>query len=296
MKPLLLVLSLLLGACQSLPGALPPLPDWQEPEGREHPAMGQILELRSGRLLTPGQLVEELAPAPWVLIGEQHDNADHHALQRWLLQALQQRRAQGALVLEMLDADQQPAVDRLRQRLAAGEPVESLQQALDWRAGWDWQQYGGLLGDALPASYALLAGNLSSGEVRAIYQQVPALPVGAATAAPVQEQLLEQIRQSHCGMLPQTRLPAMLAVQQQRDRRMAQALLAAPQPAALIAGSFHVRRDLGVPLHLADLGAVGTGKVLLLTSADAPVQAAMTDYVWFTPRPPEQDYCAAFGS
>ena len=169
MKPLLLMLSLLLGACQSLPGALPPLPDWQEPEGREHPAMGQILELRSGRLLTPGQLVEALAPAPWVLIGEQHDNADHHALQRWLLQALQQRRAQGALVLEMLDADQQPAVDRLRQRLAAGEPVESLQQALDWRAGWDWQQYGGLLGDALAQFRGIVALGHLAGDVQAFH-------------------------------------------------------------------------------------------------------------------------------
>src|SRR5690606_40000804 len=64
------------------------------------------------------------------------------------------------------------------------------------------------------------------------------------------EALQEQIRVSHCQMLPEAHLPAMLAVQQQRDRRMAQQLIAAPKPAMLLAGAFHVRRDLGVPLHL----------------------------------------------
>ena len=68
-----------------------------------------------------------------------------------------------------------------------------------------------------------------------------------STADAVREPLLEQIRESHCGMLPDSQMPAMLAVQQQRDRRMAERLLAAPAPAMLFAGAFHVRRDLGVP-------------------------------------------------
>ncbi|MNP75711.1 hypothetical protein D3C76_1728170 [compost metagenome] len=84
----------------------------------------------------------------------------------------------------------------------------------------------------------------------------------------------------------------MLAVQQQRDRRMAERMIAAPEPALLFAGSYHVRKDLGVPLHLADLGAQGQTKVVLLAEVGERVEPGMADYVWFTAAVPEQDYCA----
>ncbi len=62
----------------------------------------------------------------------------------------------------------------------------------------------------------------------------------------------------------------MLAIQQQRDRRMAERLLAAPTPALLIAGGYHAAKSV-VPLHVgsatgggadgADVGGAGrTGR------------------------------------
>ncbi|MNP81827.1 hypothetical protein D3C76_1802930 [compost metagenome] len=47
-----------------------------------------------------------------------------------------------------------------------------------------------------------------------------------------------------------------------------------------------------MPLHLADLGAKGESKVLLLAEVGEQVGAGMADYVWYTPATPEQDYCA----
>ena len=87
MRVLLLFCLLGLVACQSLqtPTALP---TWQSPQAREHAQLGHIIELRSGRLLTPAQLLDALAAAPLLLVGEQHDNPDHHALQLWLLRNL----------------------------------------------------------------------------------------------------------------------------------------------------------------------------------------------------------------
>ena len=84
----------------------------------------------------------------------------------------------------------------------------------------------------------------------------------------------------------------MLAVQQQRDRRMAERLLTAPTPALLLAGAFHVRKDLGVPLHLKDLGAAQGNVVLVLAEAGKTVSAENADYVWYTAAQPEQDHCA----
>jgi uncharacterized iron-regulated protein len=291
MRTLLVFVALLLSGCQA---SLPPLPAWQSPEGHEHADLGQIVDLRTGQRLSPQQLIEQLAPAPRVLVGEEHDNPDHHALQLWLLQALEAHRAQGSVLLEMLTPDQQGKVDALRARLSEGKPVADLPAALVWHKGWDWTQYGPIVQHALAQPYPLLAANLDRAQVRQIYRKRPALSGALSTAAMVQEPLLAQIGTSHCGKLPKSKLPAMLAVQQQRDRRMATALQAAPQPSLLFAGTFHVRRDLGVPLHLADLGDKAASLVLILAEVDEPVSAASADFVWYTPALPERDYCADF--
>ncbi|WP_324733320.1 ChaN family lipoprotein [Pseudomonas paeninsulae] len=285
------LLLFLLAGCQA---SLPPLPAWQSPEGREHAELGQIVELRSGQRLTPQQLLARLAPAPHVLVGERHDNPDHHALQLWLLQALAARRAQGSLLLEMLTADQQGKVDTVRARLAAGQQVADLPAALAWQRGWDWLLYGPIVQHALAQPYPMLAANLQRSDVLQIYRQRPALSGSASTAQSVQEALLTQIRVSHCDQLPESQMPAMLAVQQQRDRRMAEALLAAPPPSLLLAGVYHVRRDLGVPLHLSDLGDKAASLVLILAEVGTLVSAAEADFVWYTPALPERDYCADF--
>lgn len=288
MRIRLFALCLLLGGCQS---QLPPLPEWQGPEGRDYPRTGRIVDLRSGATLTPGQLLERLAVASRVIVGEKHDNPDHHALELWLARALGERRAQGSLLLEMLGPDQQPRVDAIRAQRKAGKPVANLEQALDWRKGWDWSQYGPLVTWALAQPAPLLAANLERSEIMRIYKERP-LPAGTASRRDsVRLPLLAQIRESHCGMLPDDQLPAMLAVQQQRDRRMAERLRDAPLPALLIAGGFHARRDLGVPVHLRDLG-VQEVRVLLLVEARQAVTTREADYAWYTPALPEKDYCA----
>ncbi|WP_405120222.1 ChaN family lipoprotein [Pseudomonas leptonychotis] len=289
MRMVLLLVAALLSACQA---SLPALPAWQSPEGLQHPELGQIVELRTGVLLTPEQLLARLAAAPKVLVGERHDNPDHHALQLWLLRALAAQRPQGSLLLEMLTPDQQVKVDQVRASIAAGQAPQDILSALAWQPGWAWSLYGPLVQHVLRQPYPLLAANLERREIMQIYAQVRPLQGQASTAPPVREALLKQIRQSHCNLLPDSQLPAMLAVQQQRDRRMAEALLAAPEPSLLFAGAFHVRRELGVPLHLQDLGAAKGVQVLILAEAGSQVAAEAADFVWYTPAQPEQDHCA----
>lgn len=289
MRIALLLVVGLLSACQA---SLPTLPAWQSTEGLQHAQLGQIVELRTGALLTPAQLLQRLAVAPKVLVGERHDNPDHHALQLWLLRALASQRPQGSLLLEMLTPNQQPRVDQVRAALQAGQAPKDVLAELDWQAGWAWSLYGPLVQHALRQPYPLLTANLERREIMQIYTQVPLLKGEASTAQPVQEALRQQIAQSHCNLLPHSQLPAMLAVQQQRDRRMAEALLAAPAPSLLFAGAFHVRRDLGVPLHLQDLQADQGLQVLILAGVGSEVSAASADYVWYTPALAEEDLCA----
>ena len=290
MRLLLLCLVSLLAACQSQYTAPPPAPI--APQGRDHAELGVIRELATGRSLTPQQLVERLAAAPRVLVGEQHDNPDHHALQLWLLRELAKQRPQGSLLLEMLNPNQQDKVNAAQASTRAGQPPSDAFRALAWQANWDWSVYGALVTYALRQPYPLLSANLDRAQIMQIYKQRPVLAGSASTRANVQATLLDDIRESHCGLLPETQMPAMLAVQQQRDRRMAESLLAAPTPALLLAGAFHVRKDLGVPLHLSDLGASEGNQVVILAEVGKTVTAQSADYVWYTAAQPAQDHCA----
>ncbi|MGH8344945.1 MAG: ChaN family lipoprotein [Pseudomonas sp.] len=290
MRFLLLCAFSLLAACQI--HQVTPLPAPIAPHGRDHVDLGVIRELATGRTLTPQELVQRLAVVPRVLVGEQHDNPDHHALQLWLLRELATQRPQGSLLMEMLNPDQQAKVDAAQVATRAGQPPADAFTALAWQANWDWSVYGALVTYALRQPYPLLAANLDRAQIMQIYKQRPVLTGEASTTQQVQATLLDDIRESHCGLLPEAQMPAMLAVQQQRDRRMAERLMAAPTPALLLAGAFHVRKDLGVPLHLKDLGAGEGNAVLILAEAGKTVTADSADYVWYTAAQPEQDHCA----
>ena len=190
----------------------------------------------------------------------------------------------------MLEPGQQARIDSVRRDLRAGHAPGDLAQALDWQKGWDWNLYGPLVSHALMQSYPLLQANLGRDEIMSIYRAAPRLQGRASATTTVRDALLAQIETSHCGMLPASQLPAMLAVQQQRDRRMAERLLVAPKPAMLLAGAFHVRRDLGVPLHIEDLADMPV-TVLMLAEVGERVSAEQADFVWYTPAQPEQDHC-----
>ncbi len=276
MRVMVILAVLLLSACQHVP-VVPP------------PVSGEIRDLHSGQTLTAQELLARLAKPSRLIVGEQHDNRDHHQLQLWLLQALGERRPQGSLLLEMLTPDQQARVDHVRH--ASPLPAD-LPNALAWQSGWDWNLYGPIVGFALTQPYPLLAANLDTLEVRTVYAKPPTLSGSRSNAPMVKETLLAQISDSHCGLLSTSQMPAMLAVQQQRDRRMAERLLAAPTPSLLFAGAYHARKDVGVPIHMRDLGEPEAPTVLMLAEQGAEVTPAMADYVWYTPATPPQDYCA----
>ncbi|MGF6398572.1 putative iron-regulated protein [Pseudomonas frederiksbergensis] len=276
MRVMVILAVLLLSACQHVPVVSPPV-------------SGEIRDLRSGQTLTAQELLARLAKPLRLIVGEQHDNRDHHQLQLWLLQTLNEQRPQGSLLLEMLTPDQQGRVDHVKH--SSPLPAD-LPNALAWQPGWEWNLYGQIVGFALTQPYPLLAANLDTLEVRNVYAKPPTLSGSRSNAPMVKETLLAQISDSHCGLLPTSQMPAMLAVQQQRDRRMAGRLLAAPAPSLLFAGAYHARKDVGVPIHVQDLGESEAPMVLMLAEQGADITPAMADYVWYTPATPPQDYCA----
>lgn len=266
------------------------LPQWISPLGHDAAHVGQILDTASGQWHSPQQLLPRLSAATHLVIGEQHDNPDHHALQLWLLEHMARRREQATVVLEMLDADQQVTLDALQQQILPDDPALIAQ--LRWSEGWDWALYGPIVRWSLGNAGALRAANLSAAQIRAVYQQPPA--VSEVYTKTAREALHELIAQSHCDRLPPERFPAMLAVQQSRDQRMAQVLAAAPAPALILVGSVHARKDLGLALHW-PAQMLEPPVTLIMLEAGKPLPAAtQADLVWITAALPAQDYCAGW--
>lgn len=275
---LLFSLAALLSGCQQ--HALPP-------QAELSPAMIQtsrIIATADGRMLTPQALLEQLSTADRVIVGEVHNEPDHHLVEQWLIEGLAAKRPQGSVLMEMINNDQQSAVNDVRQALKANTYLreQRIQELLQWRSGWPWPLYRGVVLSALNADAPLLAANLSRQQIAALYAD-PQFPAGSRSAQPVvQQTLAATIVDMHGGQMEPAQLKSMLSVQQNRDRFMAQQLLQAPRPALLIAGGYHAAKNIGVPLHMEDLQGVRP-QVLILAATGTRVTADEADYVWYLP-------------
>jgi len=277
---LLLLSTLLLTGCQNIEKKALTSP--QVPEG------SQIKDLRTGEILTPDALMRTLSHMPMVIVGEEHTNAAHHDIELWLLQNMQQQRPQGSVLMEMLAENQQPLASALQQELHRGKNLsdQQIQQTLNWNPGWPWQLYGELVTTALQSNAPLLSANITRSKITEIYRN-PGFPTGKNSSAKhVREALSAIIFTMHGGELAPEQMNAMLAIQQNRDRFMAQQLLNAPRPALMFVGGFHAAKQVGVPLHIADLNG-DTPTVLMLSTLGTTISAEQADYVWFVPALPK---------
>lgn len=246
---------------------------------------GTIKDLRTGETLSPAQLLSKLAAESRVIVGEKHDNPYHHQIENWLVQSLPLLRPQGSVLMEMLTPNQQPQVDSVKKLLLTNPNLQpaKVEERLNWQKGWDWSMYSEVVMTTMKAPYPLLSANLDRSEIVAFYQN-PLFPAGKNTAnAQVKEVIADAIRTSHQQNIEPAQLNAMLAIQQQRDRRMAQRLLAAPQPSLLIVGGYHAAKNLGVPLHVKDLNPTTTVVVLMLAEPGVMLNETQADYLWVTP-------------
>lgn len=227
-----------------------------------------------------------------VLLGEVHDNPRHHAIQDELLARLIAAGRRPALVMEMLDREDQGAIDRAR---ATGDPDAIAAAARFNERGWDWPAYRPLVARALAAGLPIVAANLSRPEAMRIARGVaestvkPLAP--AASAA-----LREAIMVGHCNKLPEAAVAGMMRAQQARDAVLAMHLersAAAAGMAVLIAGNGHVRRDHGVPAYLERTDGVLAIGLLESESRQAPAPG-LFDLVWITPVYERPDPCRDF--
>jgi uncharacterized iron-regulated protein len=307
------------GSAGEIPRAAPQT-RWESTHHRDHPLVGRLWQGAEARFVSVEELLEALGAARFVLLGEKHDNPDHHRLQAWLIGELAAAGRHPALAFEMFTRDKREALEAY----LANHPddADGLGPALDWSSsGWpDWSLYAPIVQAGLDAGMPILAAGLGRDTIRSVARQgieslgaaeVARLGLSRDLSAEARARLSEEIYESHCEQLPQKMVAPMVDVQRSRDAAMAASLVEGAgaegrDGAVLIAGGGHARRDHAVPWHLGHLApgaaVVALGFLEVQPGGTAPEDYAASfkaerlpfDFVWFTPRVEDVDPCEKY--
>jgi uncharacterized iron-regulated protein len=293
--------------------------DWHSRVHVRHPLVGSIWDVAAQRAIGEALLVERLAAHELLLLGEKHDNPDHHRLQARILNALVERGRRPAVAFEMLSVDVAPA---LAEALAA-DPVtpHDLRAAVRWDENHRlaWSLYAPVFEAALRARLPISAADLPERWLVSLREEgargiereaVERLALDEPLPPQTHRAFAEEIRKAHCDHAPEGHLEKMIDIQRARDAQLARALLEAASAggdgAVLIAGTGHARTDRGVPVYLKRWSASARVASVALREvsgerrdAGAELERAFEadapfDYVWFTPRTDDLDPCERF--
>ncbi len=125
----------------------------------DHPLVGKIWDMNSRSYMDEAALLARINTANLLLLGETHDNPQHHENQQKLLKARIESGARPALVMEHLNAENQPELD---QALAGSNRDDVLNSVTGLIKFADWKPYRPLLAIASDTTLPVIAANVSS--------------------------------------------------------------------------------------------------------------------------------------
>lgn len=245
------------------------------------------------------------AEADVVILGEVHDNPLHHRLRGTVIERVAKARETAgkpkpAVVLEHIRTDQQAALDRFAElhRDAEGRgTADDLLGFLDWdQTGWpDKSMFVPLFQSILGVQLPVLPGDAPREEIKTIARSGSGaldpdrrarLKLANPLPAPLAGALASELKDSHCGLIPDSAIGPMSAAQRFRDAHLADAAVAAAREhgtAVLLTGNGHVRADRAVPYYVRQM----TPDRTLLTVMFLEVEAGKTKAADYLPRSPE---------
>ena len=241
---------------------------------------------------------ENPVPSQVLLLGEVHDNMAGHAARAAMLRKRVEDGWRPAIAMEQFDTSQQAALDAAMRDCADAECVVA--KVVTAKSSWTWPYYTPVIALAMEYKLPLRAANLSRGDASKIVKggfaaglspdliaryQLDALPASLLTAQET------EVRDSHCGALPESMVSPMAKAQVARDVVMAETMRThATNGVVLIAGNGHVRNDIAVPFWLRRDGMAPRAVGFLEPTSDA----AAFDDVERIPASERPDPCAGF--
>jgi uncharacterized iron-regulated protein len=297
-----------------------------DPTGLEE----RIFETASGSELSRDAMLERMARADVVYLGEKHDNARQHRLQVEVIEAMLVRGRRPSIAFEVFSREQTSVLMGYAEGGGPAEPDQleaGIRQALGWadpRRDESWAFYGPLLDLArrehLHAAGIDLPRALRLRMARAGLEGLTGVERSLLAPSDFEDEAYAELvkgwlRESHCGFGDDAYLSRLYRTWLERNEAMAAAIDVTladheDQPVVVIVGSGHVRHGMGVPERLArrrpgieqvNLAFVETRSGMRDAAAYfAPAEIGgrafgpRHDYVWFTePAGPFTDPCAA---
>lgn len=278
----------------------------------DHPLVGKIWDMHSHSFIDEATLIARINLSNVLLLGEVHDNSQHHELQQKLLQARIDSGAKPALMMEQLDAASQPILDQALAGIQSDEVLNNVTTLIKFS---DWQFYSPLLAIAVNNRLPIIAANVPNQFLQPVIwkgyaaydaDELKRLGVEAVWNESRQKYLAANMGGAHCGQLRDELRIGLTRSQRLRDALMADSAISSIARGVVgIVGSSHARRDIGLPLYFAarDPSArvlsIGFVEVTDNTdpkayNADSATGEAPFDVMWFTPRMEREDPCANF--
>ncbi|OGS01085.1 MAG: hypothetical protein A2V88_08980 [Elusimicrobia bacterium RBG_16_66_12] len=276
-----------------------------------HPLLGRIWDAAAKKFIDEGELMRRLGKARFILLGEIHDNSDHHALQARIVRGLAAAGARCSVSFEMLPVDIGPRISAR----ALGRPVSLQDLEGAWRDAnegdtyFSWSAYRPVVEAAVESGFGVLPANPAKADTRLLHEKGWSALNADFVARylldrPLPESVLAEKRREvvagHCGYDPgEAYANAAINVQRARDASMAESL-ASSERGVLIAGVGHTRSDSGVPAYLAlrfpEEKTISIAFTELASGFEDPATYVREpqDYVWFTLPWKRQDPCVEF--
>ncbi len=282
--------------------------EWQSLYYRDHPLVGKIFSTEDKTWISVQEMNSNIRNEQFILLGETHSNPDHHIGQASILREWLSAEKASALALEML------AYDDWDQSLHPELSLQQLHQSLEEVSSkWDWQLYEPILKLQIKHQLPMVGANLTRAQLDK-YSSKQTCEISrdgytielCEVLSPNQEETIQQlIFDAHCGYLPLEHTQPLLRTQVAKDASFALSLakMGKMHKVALIAGAVHVRKDIGVPVHLQSLGMesvsiaflnVDPDKVQVEQYFDQADLNQQFDYLYFTPSERNQDPCVEF--
>ncbi len=263
---------------------------------------GDILETRTGRVISLEVLLEQLDEVRVVYVGETHTRLEDHHVQERVLRGLHYRRPSLAVALEMFPREAQPLLDRFSKRELTEE--EFLRQ-VNWEEIWGYpfRLYRPMILFAQEERLPLVGLNAPREVVNKIARQGLAglTPEERSRVAETfdstnqghRKYVLEEYERHVKGNIKdfETFYEAQLAWEETMAETLVQALKALPETTRVVVliGNGHIWEGRGVPRN-----ARRRHDHQYRTIIPLPVDYSLrrleqgpADYIWITPVPPE---------
>ncbi len=275
-----------------------------------NPLIGKILSVENNKFVTLAMLKEKVLTSDHVIVGETHDNEEHHQIQAQVLGWFIEAKKSVNPVFEMLSKEQ---LSKTKNSLITSS--DSFFDKVAWDdSGWpDRKLYKPIFDIVIEQNLPIIGAETERNVLMQLMQKgEKELPTEIMTYMNLvslnpkfKNQIKQDIIDSHCGMLPEKMVDPMILGQRVRDAVMAKVVIEASATGTtlLIAGSGHGRKDYGVPAYIksrqpqASITAISIMEVVEDVQDPAEYSEAWAsdvipfDYVWFTKRIERDDPC-----